>query len=288
MTNSSKRVHLSRGQKRFWAMSQIENDISAYNIPLVIKFDKNLNTNKIRKSIELIVKKHASLRTLILTDDVGNPFGKVLGVDEYELDFRQCYVEDEESARQWIISFCNERFELDKSLPIKVGIILSNDKNYFVAISLHHHAADDESLSLLLKDIDTYYKEDIESKSFGDQLAPIEYSDWAAWYDKAHAKKLPGALDRAKTRLKDTLHVSTLPGDLALSHGENKAWSYVTLNLDNDINLQLEEFIQNLKISRFSLYLLALGVTLNRLTRQTKCLIGSPVSCRNRKETICP
>ena len=137
---------LSFAQERLWFIEQYTGGSNAYNIPMSLKLEADVDINCIKQSLEAIVRRHEILRTIFAQDDLGNAYQVVLNdsvpIEEYTLS---------DSAFQVQLDLdVKHVFDLKTRHPLKLVIYHVGDKQYLL-INVHHIAFDGWSIPIFLK-----------------------------------------------------------------------------------------------------------------------------------------
>lgn len=68
---------LSFAQERLWFIDQYESGTALYNKPIIFKLMDTIDISLLEKSIFEIIRKHEVLRSVIKSDDLGQPYQEV-------------------------------------------------------------------------------------------------------------------------------------------------------------------------------------------------------------------
>ncbi|MEY3672363.1 MAG: hypothetical protein RI904_2020, partial [Pseudomonadota bacterium] len=141
---------LSYGQKRLWTLSRIEGSSAAFNIPMAIRLEGDLNVEALKDSVHAIVDRHEALRTVIRENDQQQPIGVLLS------DYQNVWTVVDEQARYatldeqgktafvnaCVLTKCGEPFDLSVDLPIRVALVRLSPRSFLFVLTLQHHAGD--------------------------------------------------------------------------------------------------------------------------------------------------
>ncbi len=163
-----KHIPLSFSQQRLWFLDQLDPGKSTYNIPGVVKLKGNLNIKVLEKSINEIVKRHESLRTLFLSDD-GKARVHILSdlkinlkvYDLTELNEKQ----KEKQSSELIVELSKKGFNLSEGPLIRCNLLKLNEKNYILIITTHHIISDGWSSEIFVKELAILYKTFVNGKN---------------------------------------------------------------------------------------------------------------------------
>jgi Condensation domain. len=282
VASCSKQVQISAIQKRFWTLARLGMDEGAYNVPVLLDIKGHLNTDAFAEAFLKLISRHAVLHTILSSDQHGNPAGFYAEiVREKVLDEPKIY-EDRQVALALANQFLEKPFDVATDLPARC-FIAPYDNGCLVALCFHHHAVDEESLKIILQELfGTYvHGEGILAPKSSD--AP-DYCDWAAWHDEEFADQQERVLERKLNKLAPALEQNFRIGDGGDSHGSKIAFDVIDVN---DTLLQkIEKLIGVNGATYHAIYTTALGITINRITGGSSCVVGSPVSQRNIEEVM--
>jgi amino acid adenylation domain-containing protein/thioester reductase-like protein len=177
---------LSSAQKRMYFLQQMDETSTSYNMPLVLPLGKNIEINKLEPTIKQLIAQHESLRTsFIKVKEI--PVQRVHDEVEFEIEYNQVEVEDEEGTRGLaplseepaaaLISSFIRPFDLSRSPLIRSGIIKHPDEYYTWIVDTHHIISDGTSHTILIENFLSLYNDK--------PLEPLklQYKDFSQWQD---------------------------------------------------------------------------------------------------------
>lgn len=177
------RAPLSFEQERLWFLNQLDPGDTSYNLQLQLPLPSSLARDVWRRCWELIVARHAALRTHFEAED-GQPIQVIdtnVTVETPELDLRGL-THDRQRARalQVATEQAETPFDLSRA-PLLRLMLLRFQERYVQLITLHHCIADGWSVDVLLRELDhTYSALTVEAAPSLEPL-PLSYADFAAW-----------------------------------------------------------------------------------------------------------
>lgn len=249
---------LSYAQERIWFIDQFENNLKAYNIPLILDLSSEISLEKIEVAIKEIVNRHEILRTLIIDG--------AQVIQSYGVEVTREAIDAKD--------FVEKSFDLSKELPIRVNIY-----NHQLMISIHHIAFDGWSTEILLNELNDLYK--------GIKLNPLQnqYKDYSIWQrENFNDQKLNMQESYWEKNLKDYEPLN-LPSDLE----RPKEFSYNGKDINVEFKMEWQEALKQLaqkyEISLYTVMLSILDVTLAQFSYQQDIVVGTPFANRHTKGT---
>ena len=239
---------LSWGQERLWTLDQMDGGSSQYNMPLTLELLGPLDVTALLVAIRGLAIRHAALRTVIVTNDRGEPRGQLLSESDLDVLVSVEDLSDEPmsvvEARLATLDLANHRFDLSADALLYGQLLRLGPDRHMLALVVHHAAADGHSISVLLHEFFALYQ--------GQTLPPLPYSyaDHAFWqrsiqherlsrdltYWQAHLQGLPECLDlplsyprRADRARRAGYHTVSIPAPLGQALAERAAHEGITL-----------------------------------------------------------
>ena len=267
---------LSWGQERLWTLDQMDGGSSQYNIPLSLELLGSLDVTALLAAIRGLVIRHAALRTVIVTNDRGEPRGQLLSESDLDVLVSVEDLSDEPMSvvEARLATLANHRFDLSADALLYGQLLRLGPDRHMLALVLHHAAADGHSISVLLHEFFALY----QGKTL--PSLPYSYADHAFWqrsiqhehlnrdltYWQAHLQGLPECLDlplsyprRADRARRAGYHAVSIPALLGRALAERAAHEGITL---------------------FSLLLASWGLFLGRMACTEDVVIGTPFAGR--------
>ena len=133
----------SSAQKRLFLINQIESANTAYNIPMVMEIEGEVDQKRFGKSFQELVKRHDTLRTSF---ELVN--GELVQRIHQEVELKINYLESDEDVAKEIIRDLIQPFDLGKAPLLRVGLIslrgLYRDKpmRHILVYDMHHIITD--------------------------------------------------------------------------------------------------------------------------------------------------
>ncbi|WP_421546121.1 amino acid adenylation domain-containing protein [Lactiplantibacillus plantarum] len=249
---------LSFAQERLWFVEQFEDNLSAYNVPVVLNLKKDVSKEKIESALKSLVQRHEILRTCIK--------GDYQIVTNQELQITHDCINVNE--------YLNRPFNLTKNIPIRVNLYARK-----LVIDIHHMAFDGWSTEVFLRELhQLYYQEPLVSLT-------VQYKDFAQWQRKYVASSaVQEQLDFWKKELSgyETLN---LPADYERPKNFTYRGKTLQVPFNNKLEHELLNFAKKQKTSLYTVMLSVLDLMLSRFSYQNDIIVGTPLANRNIEGT---
>lgn len=271
---------ITSSQLRFWILCQMENTNSAYNLPLVLKLEGDINTNQLQQAVNELVARHDILRTHFVVQENGVIAQKVLEESNLQLEIQNAGSEEETEDK--ITQFIKIPFALQDSSFLKILLLRKSNTENYLCINIHHIISDGASLEILLSDLAQIYNNVKTENPVGLPALAIQFKDYAEWVNNE---------ENAKSEEKYWL--GKFSGELPLINLPVYQPRPVVKTYNGAAHVHLVSK-ENLKKARafssenkgtlFMSLMAAVNGLLYRYTSQTDIIIGTPVSGRNYAE----
>jgi len=281
----------SFAQEELWFLHHYGNRKSAvYNESVLFHLSGVLDEIALRKSVELLIERHSSLRTWFIMKN-GTLFQKIEPVmkvewsqeDKADLginhDFQRALTENVTLASRINEVIC-KAFNLEKGPLFRLCLLRLGEKSSLLLLVFHHIIMDGWTLPLILNDLSKAYNAFRNDTNPDFKPLTVQYADYALWQ-----KEQP--LDSAKKFWKSCLK-NWKPLHFPLDYVRpaqqtfDGARHYFTLS--SEAISSLTQLAKKRHVTLFTVMLAAFNVLLYRYTRQTDILIGIPSSYRPHRE----
>ncbi|MFQ6601911.1 amino acid adenylation domain-containing protein [Flavobacterium sp. C3NV] len=271
---------LTSSQLRFWILCQMENINSAYNLPLILKLEGDINANQLQQAVNELVKRHEILRTHFVVQENGVIAQKVLEETNLQIEIQNAGSEEE--TKDKITQFIKAPFALKESSFLKILLLRKSNTENYLCINIHHIISDGASLEILLSDLAQIYNNINSENPVSLPVLAIQFKDYAEWVnDKENVKsaekywleKFSGELPLINLPVYQPRPVIKTYNGAAYVHSIGKE------NLK-----KARAFSSENKGTLFMSLMAAVNGLLYRYTSQTDIILGTPVSGRNYAE----
>ena len=272
----------SFGQQRLWFLDQFEPGTAAYNLPRVFRIIGPLNVDALIRAFQLVVQRHASLRTVFESVD-GEARQVVLSEVDVQvpvIDLTEVPEREREShALRLATDEGKKPFDLSEGPLFRALLFRLESESYSLLLVMHHIITDGWSISRLFRDVTTSYAAFIKNADPDLPDLPIQYSDYAQWQrDYMTGEVLQGEIEYWKNTLEGAQTLLELPTDHRRPASQTWNGASKHIILDSAILAKLRLIARNESSTLFMVSMAAFQALLWRYTHQESILVGTPVA----------
>ncbi|MEM9274069.1 MAG: condensation domain-containing protein, partial [Cyanobacteria bacterium P01_F01_bin.143] len=180
----TEKLPLSLIQQGIWDIEQLQPGKSSFNLPISCRLVGDLNQEILVKSINEIVKRHEALRTCFYSENK-QQFQKTLPNISLSLpiiDLRAIDSEERIIAQQKIaFEEASQPFDLEKAPLLRVKLLILQEQEHLLLVTMHHGVADIWSLGIFLQELPIIYQAFLTDKPYILPELPIQYADFVYW-----------------------------------------------------------------------------------------------------------
>jgi NRPS condensation-like uncharacterized protein/acyl carrier protein len=270
-------IPLSSSQKRLWFLSRLNENDSAYHIPLILNLKGNLNKDKLDAAFTKLVERHESLRSNFLSGD-GEPYQLIHTAIDWRVEQLDATEMNEAQLYESIKRLSLKKFNLSKDSLLRVALFEKAKGEHVLLIIMHHIISDAWSLELLLKEALTLYQ--------GQTLRPLElqFADYALWQkQQAQENAQKQGFEFWREYLSE-VPVLQLPYDCARPAFNKNEGASVQAALGSAESQSLKRFCKDNGFTEFMVLLAAFQVLMAKYSGQKDFAVGTPVANREQSE----
>jgi amino acid adenylation domain-containing protein/non-ribosomal peptide synthase protein (TIGR01720 family) len=281
-------LSLSFAQQRIWFLEQLEPGKPTYNIPGSVRIKGKVDVTKFHASINEIVKRHESLRTIFPSEE-GKVKQIILNNLQLPIDFVDLTNIDrnlrEQEANKILLNDAKKSFNLEKGPLIRWKLVKIYDEEYFLLTCMHHIISDGWSVEIFVKELATVYSNIIDNKKIKLPELQIEYVDYAFWQKEWMQSDLyKKQIEYWKENLKDAPPLLELPTDFPRNPIQTQDGNRISFEISDSIFHKLQILSISENTTMFTLLLTVFNTLLNKYSSNNDILIGTPAAGRIRKE----
>ncbi len=265
---------LSHAQKRLWIQEQYAGKNAAYNIPLALKLEGDMDIDLLTRVFYLLLDRHEILRTIFITV-AGGPRQKVLAARDYPLAVHFQDISETELART-IAAETRPIFDLAQGPLWQVKLLRRSTKEVILLVNMHHIISDGWSVELLIREAWTYYRGLVAGTAPKPGPLKLQYKDYAAWHNEAlSGGKLEAQRSYWYKQLEGPLPVLSFPTDHPRPSVKTYEGTEYIFEIPATLAGKLKAMGTAREASLFMTLLAGVKVLLWQCTRQEDLVIGS-------------
>ncbi len=285
---SDARDGLSYAQQRMWFLWQLDPQGAAYNLPMAVRLNGELDQAALHSAFDGLVARHETLRCVFSEQDgqvsqrIVEPFP--VAIVSHDLSGLQAD-QREAQVRTLADAEAVAPFDLARGPLLRVQLLKLTDQAHVLLLTLHHIVADGWSYNVLIDEFIRLYDAASSGTEAALQPLPIQYRDYALWQRSwLEAGEQDRQLDYWRSKLGD----EHAPLELPLDHARPSMPSYRGARHAFQVEPALAERLRRLAreqgVTLFMVLLAAFKVLLHRYSGQQAIRVGVPVANRNRAE----
>ncbi len=275
------KVPLSFSQERLWFIDRLQGSVE-YHIPFAIKLMGDLDKEMMQSSLQEIVSRHATLRTIIVEEE-GVGYQKLLPSEDWVMEHTELGLGDDLST-SLLGTFLSRPFHLDRDYMFRACLYDLGNKSYVLAGVFHHIASDGWSERILVQEFMELYRSHCVGTAPALPELPLDYMDYALWQrEHLEGQLLEQQLSYWEERLKGVSPLQ-LPTDFVRPSIQGTSGSSVSLQLEASLSDDLKTLGQKEGATAFMILLAGFKVLLCRYSGQEDISVGSPIANRTQEE----
>ncbi len=269
-------------QLQLWVSCQLDAINSAYNLPVILKLEGDLNIALLKTSFIRLIERHEILRSQFLITAIGEVGLRVRSTDDVVLDVNVAQLPEGETLKQHVSKLVAKPFDLQKGPLLRVDLIQHHDNEHYLCLNIHHIISDAGSLEILLKELVITYN---ESKILGVVPLPplkVQFKDYAEW-----RRNKVGLQVQEKywfDNFKDEIPALNLPTYQPRPSVKTYNGAVLVHDFDGQIVQDLRAFSNKSQGTVFMTLMAALNGLLFSYTGQSDIILGVPVSGRDHPD----
>jgi amino acid adenylation domain-containing protein len=287
------RIPLTFGQRRLWLLDRITPGMSAYNLPIVLWLEGELDRVHLRTAVQALLDRHEPLRTVFRSHD-GDPYQQILqGV---ALPWRELTAEGTTLFERRAAALDRARdevkrpFDLSRDAMLRVALIEATPELHLLVLSCHHIAIDGWSTSGVLGELQALYNAlcaGAPAESLPSLLPPpaLQIADVALWQQETlGGDGLNAQLDYWQECLTGATTTLDLPADRARPAMQSFRGAIYRSEVPALLYERLERLAKERQVTLSMLFLSAFQLLLARYTGQEDIVVAMGVAGRPRVE----
>jgi amino acid adenylation domain-containing protein len=278
----------SFAQQRLWFLDQLEPGTATYNLARAFQIVGQLNVPALTRSVEEVVRRHESLRTIFDSLD-GQSRQIVLPHVTIQIPVLDLSTEPEERREQAALAIASEEgkkpFDLTRGPLLRVLLVRLKPDRHLLILVMHHIITDGWSIAILFKELTKCYEAFAQGLSPELAELPVQYPEYAQWQrEYLSGGVLADEVRFWKEKLAGAPTILDLPTDYR--RPTTHSWPGAVENVAFDRNTlgRLKAFAQEESGTLFMVSMAAFQAWLWRYTMQNSILVGTPTAARGQVE----
>ncbi len=278
----------SFAQQRLWFLEQLEPGTAAYNLPRAFRINGPLDVEVLTRAFQMVVLRHASLRTVfdsvdgearqvVLSDvDVSIPIIDLSHIPEAERESEALRFASEEGKKP---------FDLSEGPLLRPVLVRLGADRYFLVLVMHHIITDGWSIALLFREVTKCYAALTRNEVPELPELPLQYTEYAQWQrEYMSGEVLTNEVEHWKSKLAGAPTLLDLPADHPRPATHSWRGATEEISLDSSMLAKLKALAQAERSTLFMVAMAAFQALLWRYTNQESILLGTPIAGRHEVE----
>ncbi|WP_157640496.1 non-ribosomal peptide synthetase, partial [Burkholderia ubonensis] len=268
---------LSFPQQRLWFLAQLEGPSAAYNISSALRFEGDLDVQRLRAAISEISRRHEILRTTFPAIDgrgvqrIAPPAPVALAVVD---------VAGESDALALLADETDRPFDLAVGPLYRVVLYRVDARVHVFSVVMHHIISDAWSSGTLIGELAALY-----AGQHLPELA-VQYADYAVWqHERLASADTHRELALLSASLADAPDQIELPTDRPRPAIQRFDGAVLPFQLNGELADGVRAIAHASGTSTFMVVLAAYALLLSRYSNQQDIVIGSPIANRRSSMT---
>ena len=203
---------LSYGQQGLWSIHQLAPENSAYNVSLAYQLHGPLNVKSLSNVIQLLVNRHAALRTRFVWRD-GVPVQRVDGYQAATVEEFEAPGWTDDAIHRELNALHARPFDLERGPLFRVTILRHGEEHFSLLLSVHHIVIDGWSLYQLIDELFAFYHALQSGTTVDLPTIQYTYADYVTWQQQLLQTDEERLWDFWQAQLQGELPVLQLPAD---------------------------------------------------------------------------
>ncbi|MGW6694196.1 amino acid adenylation domain-containing protein, partial [Rhodococcus sp. NPDC054953] len=278
------RIPLSLAQSRMWFLNRFDPESAAYNIPVAIRLDGDLDVAALRAAVDDVLDRHESLRT-VYPEDGDGPVQVIVPATEVGLDLTPVEVTEAELTAR-IFDVLGRGFDVTTAVPVRGRLLRTAPDAFVLVLAIHHISGDGFSVGPLARDVVVAYESRRRGAAPGWEPLPVQYADFALWQREVLGSEddPDSAVSRQISFWRQALagqpDLLELPSDRPRPAVASTAGGKVGFDIDADTHRLLADLAASASASLFMVVHAAFATFLARMSGTDDIAVGTPIAGR--------
>jgi hypothetical protein len=281
------RLPLSYAQERMFALHELQNPGSTYNLTSTVRLRGLLDAATLEQSFAEVVRRHESLRTRFAIIDRA-PTQVIDPPQPFRLDVLDLsHLPEAErvgEARRQAEQFRRRPFDLGTAPLLRAGLFRLSATDHVAAFVIHHMVSDGWSLEVLIREVTELYAAFSRGRPSPLPELSLQYADYVAWQREwLRPQVLEPQLTYWKRRLAGAPTLE-LPTDRPRPATQSFRGATRVVLSGRELCAALHRLADREGVTLFMVLLAAFQVVLSRWSGQQDIVLGTPIAGRRLRD----
>ena len=273
-------------QSRYWLLDQLAGASTASNMAVAFRLEGPVRDDVAEACVRALVLRHEALRTTFRMVDGG--LSQIISEEPaYSFtvsDLRNLEVaERAERAEELIHDHSRIQLDLASGPAFFVHLIHVNDRDHFLAFTVHHIACDGWSNGILIRDFADIYAAATEGREPSLPELPFQFADFTVWQQEwLESKAAQAALGFWKEHIQREMPAVALPTDSPRTSQKSAPGDIEGRLLSPELTARLKNYCRRHDATMHQVLLAAFEALISRYTGQSEFLLGSTIANRTQ------
>jgi hypothetical protein len=266
---------LSRGQQGLLYLHDLMPQSSSYHMAFPIRIHSPVDPGALQRALQIIVNRHACLRTIFERRVTGEPIQHVLAYSDVALEVVDCSDLGDTELDRAVVSRYGEPFDLYEEPPVRAHLFTRSTDDHVFLLNIHHIVTDGLSLWTMLTDLRNSYRAEISDEPVS--LSPLgsPYAEFVEWErELLQRPEMEEDLAFWRSYLEGAPAFLDIPSDRKRPSLPSGRGELTMFKLDPDVLERVEHFTKQHGIKLRTILLAAYQLVLHRYSGQDELLIG--------------
>jgi tyrocidine synthetase-3 len=265
---------LSSVQRRLYILQQLDLNSTAYNVPVVVVLEGELDGKKLEETFKILSNRHESLRTsFIIVEDT--PMQKIHREIAFEIQYYDA------SQVDGIIKRFIKPFDFLKAPLMRVGLIKINPMRHLLMVDLHHIITDGISQNILLNDFLFLYN-DIQLP-----LLRLQYNDYSEWQQNPETQNTLSKQEKFWLKeFDEEIPVLNIVTDYSRPPLQSVEGNSIPFEIGEEETTALNEMARLGNATLFMVLLAIYNIFLSKISAQENIVVGTPIAGRRHDNIL--
>ena len=283
--NPSSESPLSYGQQALWFLHQLMPEEISFNVAGAIRILGELDIPALDLAFQGLVARHESLRSTFHVEG-GEPIQRVHESTSGIFKVEKVSHLNEPDLRKRLTTEAHRPFDLETGPVLRCLLFEQEDKSeHILLLSIDHIATDFWSMTVLARELLTFYEANKTGKAISLPPLPARYADYVRWQTKMLSDPQGEKLwEYWRDELSGELPALNLPTDHPRRPLQTYRGDSQNILMEPELTRQLKALAQEQGATLFMTLLAAFQTLLHRYSNQESFLVGSVTAGRSHAE----